>query len=157
MSSYTSVASLLCLEWSVLNVARLGGNLTFSDDGVMGDHRANYLSLIFFPPGSSWLVKWNRRQDFRQCAARLAICGSVSKTGDGLLADKHKKKMNQNQFYWPSLCTPNKEVDSSCLCSHYFIQEKQNIKVKSRNNKYSATQDCTNRVHFHKYKNKQIM
>lgn len=27
----------------------------------------------------------------------------------------------QNQLYWPNLCTPNKEIDSSCLCSRYFV------------------------------------
>lgn len=68
MSSHTSVASLLCLEWSVSNVVRLGGNLTFSKDGVMVDHGAKNLSLIFSHRGAGG--RWN---------------GTHSRTEDGQL------------------------------------------------------------------------
>lgn len=73
----------------MLNVVRLGGNLTFSEDGIMGDHRAKCPSLIFAEQGAEgWLNGTNPKTSEDGQPGHLWKCQS-----NGLLAKKNKNSI----------------------------------------------------------------
>lgn len=76
----------------MLNVAQLGGNLTFSEDGGHEGHGGKVSFTNIFPPRSRGPMKWNGPEDLRRWAARHGICGSVSQSvRQRLLADECNK------------------------------------------------------------------
>lgn len=91
MSSHTPVALLLCLEWSVLNVAQLGGNLTFSEDGGHEGHGGKVSFTNIFPPGSRGPMRWNGPQGLRRWGSQAWHLWKCQSDRQRSLADECNK------------------------------------------------------------------
>lgn len=91
MSSHTSVALLLCLQWSVLNVAQPIGNLTFSEDGGHEGHGGKVSFANIFPPGEQRADEMERTSGLQEMGSQARHLWKCQSVRQRLLADECHK------------------------------------------------------------------